>query len=70
MVAPPERLLEPCSEPQDSGDVITLLQKGKSDEAAVEYVRYVLDVRDAFQLCNGRFQALREWREAMNETGR
>ena len=53
--------MEPCIEPEPSGDIIALLRKGKVDDAATEYVRYVLEVRDSFQLCNGRLAALREW---------
>lgn len=45
--------------------MLQLLKTGNSDEAAVEYVRYVLDVRDSFQLCNGRLQAAREYCENM-----
>ena len=37
------------------------MRKGKVDDAATEYVRYVLEVRDAFQLCNGQLAVLREW---------
>lgn len=47
--------------------MLQLLKVGNPDEAAVEYVRYVLDVRDSFQLCNGRLKAAREYCENMKE---
>lgn len=54
-------LLEPCIEPVEPSEVLVLLRQGKVDDAATAYARYVLDVRDAFQVCNGRFSSLREW---------
>lgn len=35
------------------------------DEASVEYARYVLDVRDGLELCNGRLEVAREYCERM-----
>lgn len=62
---PPKALLEDCVEPAESGKVIALLRENRPDDAAVEYARYVLDVRDGFQVCNGRFKALREYYAGM-----
>lgn len=53
--------MEPCIEPLPPNDIIGFMRKGRVDDAATEYARYVLDVRDAFQLCNGRLALLREW---------
>lgn len=48
--------------------MLQLLKENKTDDAAVEYVRYVLDVRDSFQLCNGRLKAAREYCQNMKES--
>lgn len=61
VVTPPEELLADCQEPTDAGRVLRLLKEDNVDDAAVEYVRYVLDVRDSYQLCNGRLRAAREY---------
>ena len=42
-----------------------MLREGNPDMAAVAYARYVLDVRDAFELCNGKLSALRGWYAGM-----
>lgn len=47
--------------------MLALLQAGNSEDAAVAYVRYVLDVRDAFQLCNGQLSAIRDYSSSMAE---
>lgn len=41
--------------------MITLLRQGNRADAAVVWTRYIMDVRDAFELVNGRLLALREW---------
>lgn len=53
--------MEPCNEPEEPGEVLALMRQGKVDDAATAYVRYVFEVRDSFQLCNGRLAALRNW---------
>lgn len=61
VVRPPMELMSPCIEPAYSGDVLVYFQKGQYERAAESHVRYVLDVRDAFELCNGQLAALREY---------
>lgn len=67
VVTPPESLLEPCQEPQNSGDVLPLLQAGDVRGAALAHVRYALDVRNSFDLCNAQIEALRVYSESMSE---
>lgn len=57
-----------CQEPEAANRVLQLLKENKSDDAAVEYVRYVLDVRDSFQLCNGRLKAARDYCHNMRQS--
>lgn len=54
-----------CREPETSTAVMGMLREGNPDMAAVAYARYVLDVRDAFELCNGKLSALRGWYAGM-----
>lgn len=61
VVLPPAQLLENCPEPDEPKDILQLLKDGKSDDAAVKYVRFILDVRDSFQLCNGRLREARQY---------
>lgn len=61
MPRPPMALLERCIEPDEPVEVLVLLRKGRVDDAAAAYAKYVLDVRDAFQVCNGRLSSLRGW---------
>lgn len=68
VLAPPVSLLEQVNEPEDAGKVLELLRKRQYDEAATAYTRYVLDVRDTFQIVNGKMRALREWRTAVTES--
>lgn len=68
VVTPPEEMLADCVEPQDAERVLRLLRENKPEDAAVEYTRYVLDVRDSFQLCNGRLKAAREYCRNMRES--
>ena len=67
VVTPPASLLEPCQEPQNSGDVLSLLQAGDVRGAALAHVRYALDVRDSIGLCNAQIGALRVYSESMSE---
>ena len=67
VVTPPAILMEPCQEPQNSGDVLTLLQSGDVRGAALAHVRYALEVRDSFALCNAQLEALRVYSESMSE---
>lgn len=68
VITPPEELLMDCPEPEEANRVLQLLKENKTDDAAVEYVRYVLDVRDSFQLCNGRLKAARDYCRNMRES--
>lgn len=61
-------LLEDCQEPAEAGRVLSLLKVSNVDDAAVEYVRYVLNVRDSYQLCNGRLKAAREYCRNMRDS--
>lgn len=61
-------LLGDCAEPAEPGAVLRLLKKGDTDEAALAYVRYVLDVRDSLQLCNGRLKEVRQYCINMKKT--
>lgn len=65
VLTPPMALLAPCQEPEGAPEVLELLRKKRIDDAATAYVRYVLDVRDAFQICNGQLAAAREYCETM-----
>lgn len=67
VVTSPESLLEPCQEPQNSGDVLSFLQAGDVRGAALAHVRYALDVRDSIGLCNAQLEALRVYSESMSE---
>lgn len=71
MAAPvliPAYLLTPCVEPGNADRPLALLKEGKKDEAATAFVEYVLDVRDAFEVCNGQIEALGEYAERMSDT--
>lgn len=67
VITPPQELLADCPEPKEEQRVLELLKENKPDDAAVEYVRYVLDVRDSYQLCNGRLKSAREYCRNMRE---
>lgn len=67
VILPPAALLEDCREPEESGQVLLLLKAQRTDDAAAEYVRYVLDVRDSFQLCNGRLKEARDYCDNMRK---
>ena len=58
-------LLEECQRPVERG-VLRLLSERKIDEAATEYARYVLDVRDGFDICNAQIRALRKYADDMS----
>lgn len=57
---PPALLLTPCIEPVEGGALAYFMQ-GEYEKAADAHVRYVLDVRDAFEICNSKFAALRQY---------
>lgn len=59
-------LLSPCIEPVNSGEALVFFQKGQYERAAESHVRYVLDVRDAFEICNGQLAALRQYYEELS----
>lgn len=63
VIRPPAELLYPCIEPVNSGEALVWFSRGQYEKAAESHVRYVLDVRDAFELCNGRLEVLRNWYE-------
>lgn len=63
----PVYLLAPCVEPGEPEKTLLLLRAGRRDEAATEFARYVIDVRDAFEICNGQIDALREYADNMGE---
>lgn len=67
VIAPPLVLLEPCPEPEASHRVLELLDAGRITDAKLEYVNYVLDVRDGFELCNGQLGAVRDFVLSMQE---
>lgn len=67
VVTPPASLMAPCQEPKNSGEVLTLLQAGDVRGAALAHVRYALDVRDSFELCNAQLEALRVYTETMSK---
>lgn len=59
-------LTAPCIEPDAPEDALALFSQGKYEQAAEAHVRYVLDVRDAFQICNGKLAALRKYYESVS----
>ena len=67
VVTPPKELLADCQVPAESAELFRFLKDGNTDDAAVEYARYVLDVRDSFQMCNGRLKAAREYCDNMKK---
>lgn len=58
--------MTPCIEPGGGGEVLSFFTRGEYEKAAEAHVRYVLDVRDAFELCNGKFAALRQYYEEVS----
>lgn len=63
ILRPPGELMAPCVEPANPGEVLAFFSRGEYEQAAGAYVRYVLDVRDSFQICNGRLELLRQYYE-------
>lgn len=61
VLKPPVELMMPCIEPVNPGEVMMYFTRAEYEKAAEAHVRYVLDVRDAFEICNGRFEALRAY---------
>lgn len=59
-------LLAPCREPDNAGQALEFMDGGEFEKAAEAYVRYVLDVRDAIELCDARFAALRKYYEELS----
>lgn len=68
VLAPPASLMEQVDEPDDAGQVLELLRKKRYGDAATAYTCYVLNVRDAFQIVNGKMRALRDWSAAVVES--
>lgn len=48
--------------------MLRLLSEQRVDEAATEYARYVLDVRDSFDVCNAQMRALRQYVDDMSDS--
>ena len=67
MIEPPLILTEPCQEPQGSEAVLQYMLKKDYNNAATAYTRYVLNVRDGFQQCNGKLQNIREYTESVKQ---
>lgn len=67
VIAPPLVLLEPCLEPENSYQVLDLIDTGDLNGAKLTYVHYVLDVRDSFEMCNGQLNSIRTYVEEMEE---
>lgn len=63
VLRPPVELMAPCIEPANPGEVLRYFSAGEYEKAAEAHVKYVLDVRDAFQMCNGRLEVLRGYYE-------
>ena len=72
VISPPESLLGECLPPPEDTSILEKLKARKIDAAATAYARYVLDVRDTFQRCEGQRQAtikwLRETQEAVEKS--
>lgn len=54
-------LMDPCLEPQNSYQVLELIDTGRKDEAKLAFVHYVLDVRDGFDVCNGQLVHIKDY---------
>ena len=63
IIQPPLNLTEPCPEPQGSDIVLQHMLKKDYAKAATAYTKYVLNVRDGFQMCNGKLKHIREFTE-------
>lgn len=67
VIAPPEALLTPCAEAETNPDMIEALRNGNSRQAASEYVAYILRVREAHELCNGKITGIRKFYDGLSE---
>ena len=47
--------------------MIEALRNGNSRKAASEYVAYILRVREAHELCNGKITGIREFYDGLSE---
>ena len=61
MVRPPEALLTECPQIGSAEEVLLHLKKKDVKAAATAYVRYVLDARDALDVCNARIAHIRRF---------
>ena len=62
---PPTVLLEDCPQPVPHDDVLALIESGDRREAGTAYVRYRLQVAQAFDMCNADKAGLRAYVKAM-----
>ena len=66
-VEPPAELLAPCPYPEGELDALSLLRSGELDKAAKAHAQYVLNVRDAVDLCNSKFSAIDQFYQNLRE---
>ncbi len=56
-----------CPPPESEYETLYALKKGDTKLAATAHARYVLDVRDAFELCNSRIRNLKRFIQGFAE---
>lgn len=67
VITPPETLLTPCAEAETSPAMLDALRAGDSRRAATEYVAYILRVREAHELCDGKITGIRKFYDGLDE---
>lgn len=67
VIVPPEALLTPCAEAETSPAMLDALRANDARRAATEYVAYILRVREAHELCNGKLTGIRKFYEGLDE---
>lgn len=67
VITPPEALLTPCAEAETSSAMLDALRSNNSRQAATEYVAYILRVREAHELCNGKIAGIRKFYDGLDE---
>lgn len=67
IITPPEALLTPCAEAETSPAMLDALRSNNSRQAATEYVAYILRVREAHELCNGKLSSIRKFYDGLDE---
>lgn len=63
--SPPESLLAECPEPAGDYAVFMRLQNNDIAGAARAHAEYVLNARDALDLCNSRLRGIRKFYEGI-----